>query len=580
MSRRRSPRGRTPGRGARRLWLLPDRGGDDPFIDVRGDGRGTLNVQVDRAGRHDRFHFEVTARQVAVAERSALRRWAVFAVLFGELAVFHPDAAPARPPGKCLRVIDMILGGTDSQVEQYLTTMNKRFLGGLRDSLAMLCRVDPTRSRDCEAFEKRLWFGAEPLIISDAERARRAQETERGAAARATAVRQSFEPYQDALLMTEHDDAVRRVVGLLGSDPVISEFEVGAPAHHDRYLTFGSGGEIMLRDGAVTAILFHIQPTDAAPHGFTGLGTLIPGLSRDASKSQVEEALGEPVTGRVGPNTTHSVGAGFVKVFYDAWARKDAPGRLKLIQLTAEDTYAGTDPADERCPGCAGTLIRAASAPGGVDVDATITALRDGAAAGRLRRAHNRVALGDMLRLHDSGLMERVEAQLGCTICHRHILFALHRDADPTFEYVSLNDTYRRTQEKVPPVERWGDAARIAREAQRPERIATDGNTWVLYAVGEHLFMNARCWYSAVDGSRLIRLEAAETRQYERDGAAYLSRLQEAINRTWTSSDDPWRSRDLTLSGMSDEEAIGASLAAAWEEQADCLPGRASDSAR
>ncbi|MET9921952.1 hypothetical protein ABZZ04_33515 [Streptomyces sp. NPDC006435] len=568
MSRKRSPRGRAPGRGVRRLWLLPDQGGDEPFIDVQEDGHGTLNVQVDRDGRHDRFRFEVTAQQIAAAERSPLRCWAVYVVLFGELAVFHADAVPARPPGKCRRVIDMILGGADSQVEQYLTMTNKRFRGGLRDSLATLCQVDLTRSRDREAFEKRLWFGAEPSIVSDAERARRAQEAERRAAARATAVRQALEPYDDALLMAEHDDAVRRVIDLLGSNPVISEFEVGAPAHHDRYLTFGSGGEIMLRDGVVTAVLFHVRPGETAPSGFTGLGTLIPGLSRDASKSQVEEALGKPITGRTGPSSTHSIGHGFVKVFYDGWAPKDEPGHLKLIQMTAEDTYAGTDPADERCPGCAGTLIRAASAPGGVDVDATIAVLRAGVAVGRLRRAHNRVALDDMLRLHGSGLMERVETRLRCTICHRNIFFALHRDADPTFEYVSLDDASRRTPERVPPVEQWGDAARIAREAQRPERIATDGNSWVLYAVGEQLFLNARCWYSAVDGSRLIRMDAAETRQYERDGEAYLSRLQEAINRTWTSSEDPWRSRDLTLSGMSDEEAIEASLAAAQEDQA------------
>ncbi|MBM7439344.1 hypothetical protein [Streptomyces sp. HB132] len=567
MSRKRGPQVPAPGRGVRRLWLLPDPGGDEPFIDVRIDGHGTLNVWVARDGRHDHFRFAVTAQHVAAAERSALRRWAVFAVLFGELAVFHPDTAPARPPGECRRVIDTTLGGIDSEVEQYLTMMNKRFLGGLRDSLALLCEADLTRSWNREAFEKRLWFGVESLIISDAERVRRAQETESRAAARATAVRQAFEPFNDALLMAEHDDVVQRAVELLGSNPLISEFEVGAPAHRDRYLTFGSGGEIMLRDGAVTAILFHVQPTEAAPHGFTGLSTLIPGLSRDASRSQVEEALGGPIVGRAGLNATHAVGSGFVKVFYDAWAKKDAPNHLRLIQVTAEDTYAKTDPADERCPGCAGLLIRTTSASGGVDVDATITALHNGVAAGRLRQAHNWVALDDMLRLHDSGLMERVEAQLGCTICHRYLFLALHRDADPTYEYVSLNDTYRRTPEQVPPVERWGDAARIAREAQRPERIATDGNTWILFAKGKHLFMNARCWYSAVEGSRLIRLQAAEVRQYERDGEAYLSRLQEAINRTWTSDDDPWRSRDLKRNGMSDEEAIEASLAAVPEER-------------
>ncbi|MEV5688499.1 hypothetical protein AB0L68_35875 [Streptomyces sp. NPDC052164] len=568
MSRKRAPQVPEPGRDVRRLWLLPDPGEDEPFIDVRKDGHGTLNVWVARDGRHDHFCFAMTAQHIAVAERSALRRWAVFAILFGELAVFHPDAAPARPPGKCQRVIDTILGGTDSEVEQYLTMMNKRFLGGIRDSLALLCEADLTRSRDRDAFEKRLWFGVESLIINDAERARRAQETQSRAAARATAVRQAFEPYNDALLMAERDDVVQRAIELLGSNPVISEFEVGAPVHHDRYLTFASGGEIVLRDGTVTAILFHVQPTEAAPRGFTGISTLIPGLSRDASRSQVEEALGEPIVGRTGPNAAHSVGGGFVKLFYDRWANKDAPGHLKLIQMTAEDTYARTDPADERCPGCAGVLTRTTSASDGVDVFATITALHDGVAAGRLRQAHNWVALDDMLRLHDSGLMEHIEAQLGCTICHRHICFALHRDADPTFEYVSLNDTYRRTPEQVPPVELWGDAARIAREAERPERIATDGSTWVLFSKGKHLFMNARCWYSAVEGSRLIRLKAAEVRQYERDGEAYLSRLQETINRTWTSNDDPWRSRDLTRSGMSDEEAIKASLTAAQDEQA------------
>ncbi|MFI8437911.1 hypothetical protein ACIGJO_30045 [Streptomyces sp. NPDC079020] len=568
MSSKRSPQVQAPAKGVRRMWLLPDPGEDEPFIDVRKDGHGTLNVWVARDGRHDHFCFALTARHIAAADRSALRRWAVFAVLFGELAVFHPDAAPARPPGECRRVIDTILDGTDSEVERYLTMMNKRFLGGLRDSLALLCEADLTRSRDREAFEKRLWFGAESLIINDAERSRRAQEAEHGAAARATAVRQAFGPYSEALLMAERDEAVRRAIDLLGSNPVISEFGVGAPAHHDRYLTFGSGGEIMLRDGVVTAILFHVQPTAAAPRGFAGLGTLIPGLSRDASRSQVEEALGEPMAGRPGPNPTHPVGGGFVKVFYDGWAKKDAPGHLKLIQMTAEDTYAKTDPADERCPGCAGMLIRTASASDRVDVNATIAALREGVAAGRLRQAHQWVALDDMLSLYDSRLMKRVVAQLGCTVCHRHIFFALHRDADPTFAYVSINDTCRRTPERVPSVERWGDAARIAREAQRPEQIATDGNTWVLFSRDEHLFMNARCWYSAVERSILIRLDAAEVRQYERDGEAFLSRLQEAINRTWTSSDNPWHSRDLTRSGMSNEEAIEASLAAAPETQA------------
>lgn len=46
MSRRRAPKGQ--GEGARRLWLLPDPGEDEPFIDVGKDGRGTLHVSVAR----------------------------------------------------------------------------------------------------------------------------------------------------------------------------------------------------------------------------------------------------------------------------------------------------------------------------------------------------------------------------------------------------------------------------------------------------------------------------------------------------------------------------------------------------
>ncbi|MEV6265464.1 hypothetical protein AB0M42_32645 [Streptomyces sp. NPDC051784] len=553
----------------RRLRLLPDPGEDDPFIDIDVDGRGTLNLTVDRDGRHVPFRFALTAQHITAAEGSPLRCWAVFAVLYAELAFFHPDATPARPPGECRRVIDMILGGSDAQVERYLTETNRRFRGGLRNSLALLCKADLTRTGDREAFVKRLWFGVEPLIVDDAERARRVQEAERTAGARAAAVRQAFEPYNDALLMAEHDAPVLRVIELLGSNPVISESEVGAPAHHDRYLTFASGGEIMLRDGRVTAVFFHLRPTDIAPQGFTGLGDLIPGLTRDATGRQVEEALGKPAARRTGPHTTHPVGGGFVKVFHETWARNGQPSSLRLIQLTAHDTWAGTDPADERCPGCAGLAVRSTAAAGsggtGIDADATVGALRAAVKAGRLRRKHPWVAPEDMLSLHGSGLMEHVVAQLECTLCHRRVFFGLHREGEPTVEYLSLNDSRRRIPERVPPVRQWGDAARIAREAQRPERVASDGNSWVLYSQGEHLFLNARCWYSAIDGSRLIRLNEAEARSYERDGEAYLSRLQQAVNRTWTSDDDPWRSRDLTRSGMSDEEAIEASLAESEE---------------
>lgn len=79
-------------------------------------------------------------------------------------------------------------------------------------------------------------------------------------------------PYLAALGTAESDPAVQHVIGLLGGDPAVSEFQIGAPARHDRHRCFAGGGEILLRDGVVRALFFHVQPTETAPDGFPGLG--------------------------------------------------------------------------------------------------------------------------------------------------------------------------------------------------------------------------------------------------------------------------------------------------------------------
>lgn len=275
---------------------------------------------------------------------------------------------------------------------------------------------------------------------------------------------------------------------------MVTDIEVGASAHHDRHLAFASGGEVRVRDSVVRAVLFHTRPTDVSRYGFD-LRRLVPGLDRNATRQQLVEALGTPLPGRATPtSTTHAVGGGFVKLFFDKGVGPHEPGHLRVVQLTPHDTFAGLDPADDRCPGCAGMLVRDRS--GTVDVDATVPALLSGVAAGHLRQQP-------------------------------------------------------------------GSPARIERELQRPQKIASDGNSWVLYAKGEHLFLNARCWYSAVDSSKLVRLNEAEARAYHSRGDAYLSQLQQEINSTFGGHrDDIWRARDLSRSGLSDEEAIEAHLAA------------------
>ena len=72
----------------------------------------------------------------------------------------------------------------------------------------------------------------------------------------------------DTLGASEDHPTVRELVDLFGGTPVATDERlVDEPAHRSRRLTFASGGEIVLHDGAVVAVLLHVRPTPFARTG-------------------------------------------------------------------------------------------------------------------------------------------------------------------------------------------------------------------------------------------------------------------------------------------------------------------------
>lgn len=337
-------------------------------------------------------------------------------------------------------------------------------------------------------------------------------------------------PYLAALWMAESDPAVQHVIGLLGGEPVVSEFQIGAPAHRDRHLCFAGGGEMLLRDGVVRAFFFHVQPTETAPDGFPGLGAVIPGLPARPTQKQVESALGEPIRFSWTPTgARYAVGAGIVAVRYSATNAADDERYLERVRLSAEDASTRWVPVHERCSTCSDLLVRGAS--GGVNLAATAAALVRGVEAGTLTPVRGWVQPADMHPLLASGLMERLEVRVRCARCGFVICFAVSPGVEPTFEYVTGGLADKQERIPIPPVELWAAPERIARDRQGLRVIDHGPSAWFLLRDGDELYLDARYSHSGlIDDSALIRLDADEQRSYRDGGHAYISRLQDQIH--------------------------------------------------
>ena len=331
----------------------------------------------------------------------------------------------------------------------------------------------------------------------------------------------------DALALPEEHAAVRRLADAFGGVPAgIRERLVGEPARRSRRLLFASGGEIILHDDAVVAVLLHLEPTSAAPRGLD-LSEWIAGAGNRATLDDLKEALGAP-----------SHFAGFSEPYFTldgAYARLDFrdrgwsnAGNLLSITFTVDKPGLACRPEDDDCLTCSDLLVR--SSDGGVDVGSTIASLTTALTAGLLTEDAHWVKLSDLQALHASGLMERVESQLTCTTCRRIICFSLFRDSSPTFGYYVRNDAMRRPLEAMPPVAEWGDAARIAEDRDAMHYVDHEPGAWFLVEQRGVLHLQARYVITSMtDDSALICLDDSEVEGYRAGGRAFLSELADRI---------------------------------------------------
>ncbi|MFJ5228747.1 hypothetical protein ACIQBJ_02495 [Kitasatospora sp. NPDC088391] len=367
----------------------------------------------------------------------------------------------------------------------------------------------------------------------------------------------------DALGAPADGPAARRLAEAFGGVPAaVRERSVGEPAYLARRLAFASGGEIVLHDDVVAAVLLHLAPTPTAPRGLD-LAEWVAGAADDATLDVLAAALGaRPGFAGLGTPYFALAPAGYARPRFADDRGWNEPGRLLGLTFTPEQPGLACRPEDDDCPACSHLLVRrvresadgpdpvgttAGTTTGPVDPAGTVDALTAALTAGLLTEDAHRVPLADLLALHASGLMERAESQLTCRACRRVVCLTLYRDSAPTFAHHVLNDARRRPLEPVPPVEQWGDPARVARARDAMRYVDHEPGAWFLVEERGVLHLDARYSYSAViDDSVLIRLDDAETETYRTGGHAALSRLAARIQHSAPYREEsPYHRRNL-----------------------------------
>lgn len=334
----------------------------------------------------------------------------------------------------------------------------------------------------------------------------------------------------DALCMSEEDPAVRRLVDAFGGDPIqVRERSVGEPVQRSRRLSFASGGEIILHDDAVVAVLLHLAPTPSTPRGID-LSQWIP-ADNDATLDDLKKAIDAPRS-FAGIGTPYfTLDGGYARLSFKDNRGWNDQGNLRSITVAAEKPDLTCRPEDDECPTCSDLLVRRSEPDDGVDVGGTVGALSTALSAGLLTEDAYWVKLADLQLLHASGLMARVESQLKCNTCRRIICFTLFRDSPPTFGYYALDDARRRPLEAIPPVEQWGDADRIGESRGAMQYVDHQPGAWFLVEQQGDLYLQARYIItSMLDDSTLIRLDESEVEAYRTGGHDYISKLARRIH--------------------------------------------------
>lgn len=360
----------------------------------------------------------------------------------------------------------------------------------------------------------------------------------------------------DALGLSEEDPAVRGLADAFGGEPAeVAERLVGEPALRSRRLLFASGGEIILHDDVVVAVCLHV-----AARGLD-LSTWIADVRNDATLDDLKKAIGaNPHFAGLG-TPYFTLDGGYARAgFRDNRGWKDQ-GNLVGITVTMDQPGLACRPDDDDCPACADLLVRGTD---GVDVDGTTEALAAALTADLLTEDANWVKLADLRPLHASGLMARVESQLTCTVCRRIICFTLYRDAAPTFGYHVASEARRHPLEAIPPVEQWGDEARIAADRDAMHYVDHEPGAWFLVEQQGSRYLDLRYTINQmVDDSALIRLDESELAAYRTGGHDYLSQLAERVRDSAPYSEkSPYYERDLRRGpdGRKYREAVSAAI--------------------
>ena len=333
----------------------------------------------------------------------------------------------------------------------------------------------------------------------------------------------------DALALAERDPPVQRLIETLGGEPAaVAERSFGEPATRSRRLRFESGGELVLHDDMLVAVLLHTRPTQAAATAID-LSEWIEGASNSATLDDLKRVI----DGRrrfAGFGTPYfELAGGYARAEFKDHRGWNDPGNLLALVFTVEQPGLTCRPEDDDCPSCSEVLVR--DEAGEVDVAETVEAIADAVTEGRLREDASWVGLTDLLPLHASGLMERVESQLTCQTCRRILCVALAQEGEAELSYLALNEARRHRLGAIPPVEQWGDAARIAEERDAMHYVDHEPGRWFLVEQGEQLYLDARYVVtSMVDDSALIALDGHEVEQYRLRGRDYLAELAERVH--------------------------------------------------
>lgn len=366
----------------------------------------------------------------------------------------------------------------------------------------------------------------------------------------------------DALTLSEHDAPVLSLIEAFGGAPArVSEVLVGEPAVLSRRLRFASGGELILQDDALVAVILHTVPTAHSPSAID-LSEWLEGVGNAATLDDLKKVI----TGRrrfAGFGTPYfELDGGYARAEFRDHRGWNDPGNLIALVCTLDQPGLVVRPEDDTCPSCSGLVAR--DGAGAFDLERTVEAIAAALAAGLLKESASWVRLSDLRPLHASGLMERVESQLTCLTCRRILCITLVRGAAPIVSHLALDQAQRHRLGVIPPVGRWGDAARIAEEREAMRYVDHEPGRWFLVAQGEQLYLDARYVVTnMVDDSALICLEEEELEQYRHAGRAYLTELAGRIHDGSPHRESsPYFSRDLRRGpeGAAYREAVSRAI--------------------